>query len=86
MILPPPPPPPPLLYTFSIKRQKDEKCLFSPTEFKTMLRHQFLLNFVDLNVGNGWETYKSKLLDHLLLLNRIVGAIITAIVCCLFFS
>ena len=50
-----------------------------------MLRHQFLLNFVDLNVGNGWKTYKSKLLDHLLLLNRIVGAKITATVCCLFF-
>ena len=74
------------IYTFSIKRQKDEKCLFSPTEFKTMLRHQFLLNFVHLNVGNSWKTYKTKLFDHLLLLNRIVGANITATVCCLFFS
>ena len=74
-----------LNYTFSIKRQKDEKCLFSPTEFKTMLRHQFLLNFVHLNVGNSWKTYKTKLFDHLLLLNRIVGAKITATECCLFF-
>ena len=70
-------------YMFSMKRQK---VSFSPTEFKTMLRHQFLLNFVHLNVGNSWKTYKTKLFDHLLLLNRIVGANITATVCCLFFS
>ena len=72
-------------YTFSMKRQK---VSFSLTEFKTMLLHPFLLKFVALNVGNSCKTYETKLFEHLLHLNRIVGAkvTVTATVCCLFLS
>ena len=73
-------------YMFSMKRQK---VSFSPTEFKTILLHPFLLNFVALNVGNSCKTYETQLFEHLLHLNRIVGAKVTVtatVVCCLFLS